>query len=606
MSRHSEKPRTSTLPFQIVVFSVAIYLSSLYSYTLFHSLVETFTSVVALGMFVIAWASRRYIYNNFLLIIGVGYFFIGGLDLLHMLSYKGMGIFNPESEMNLSTQLWIAARYMEAIAFIAAFLFFTDQKSRSVKQKNVGKVFFAFLSIFILALLSIFYWKNFPTVYVEGMGMTSFKKISEYVICIFFVFSMFLLYRKRSLFDREIGGFLFISLGTKIASEIYFTEYVSILDFSNAAGHLLKFISFLLLYKAVLEGGLMRPYRFMFADLKKSEENLRKSRERYRDVIDNQKEMVCRYSSDGIVTFANTAYCNYFGKTRQQLLGKKFLPDIHSEDIGKRNGCVQSLTVDSPFCETEYRVISSGGEPRWIASNMMGIFNSAGELMEVQFVGWDITERKIAEKKLAKENLKHMTRIEKQLMKSYEYLGAVNRRISLLLDIDTHSQEANKKNRQKIADYVLDSALNLSQAKLGLLYKGGGDGIFYLTSRSGSFEEEEKAPRFISLEKAGNLSKLLNEKVRVNGPSEVIDPRIILENAKISYIVALPFIKSKECRGFMLLGFDKIKSIDKQELEFLDVFALHASNALSRAGVLNVSSKENGSEENSLNLQLGL
>ncbi len=102
---------------------VGLYLSGLYNYLLFHSIAELFSIIIACGIFMIAWNSRQFNHNNYLLFIGVAYLFVGGLDLVHMLGYKGMAIFKGY-QTNLATQLWIAARYMESLSLLIAPLFF--------------------------------------------------------------------------------------------------------------------------------------------------------------------------------------------------------------------------------------------------------------------------------------------------------------------------------------------------------------------------------------------------------------------------------------------------------------------------------------------------
>ena len=68
-----------------------LYLTSLYSYLLFHSLAEVFSVAVAFAIFMLVWNARRFIGNSSLLLLGIGYLFIGGLDFIHTLAYKGMG-----------------------------------------------------------------------------------------------------------------------------------------------------------------------------------------------------------------------------------------------------------------------------------------------------------------------------------------------------------------------------------------------------------------------------------------------------------------------------------------------------------------------------------
>jgi hypothetical protein len=90
-----------------------LYLSSRYSYLLFHSIAEIFSIVVAFGIFTLAWNSRRFLDNNALLFIGIAYLFVGLVNVLHMLAYKGMGVF-PGYDANLPTQLWVAGQYVQS------------------------------------------------------------------------------------------------------------------------------------------------------------------------------------------------------------------------------------------------------------------------------------------------------------------------------------------------------------------------------------------------------------------------------------------------------------------------------------------------------------
>jgi len=76
-----------------VTASVAIlvgwYLTGLYSYLLFHSLVEIFSIVVACGIFMISWNSRRFMDIDYPLFLGIANPFVGAIDLLHTLAYTG-------------------------------------------------------------------------------------------------------------------------------------------------------------------------------------------------------------------------------------------------------------------------------------------------------------------------------------------------------------------------------------------------------------------------------------------------------------------------------------------------------------------------------------
>lgn len=262
----SDKYKKSVL---YITLLFGLYLTSFYSYLLFHSLAEIFSVVVAYGIFVIAWNSRRFLDNNYILFIGIVYLFVGAIDLLHALSYKGMGVFQ-EYNANLPTQLWISARYIESIAIlIGPFLF--------GKRLRPAFLFVLYTAITGVLLASIFAWKIFPDCFIEGSGLTAFKKISEYIISLILLTAIYFLYRKRMQFDAGVFRLLIASIALTIGSELFFTFYISVYDLSNLAGHFLKIISFFLIYKAFIVTGIKNPSALLFRNLKQSEEELKRA-----------------------------------------------------------------------------------------------------------------------------------------------------------------------------------------------------------------------------------------------------------------------------------------------------------------------------------------
>lgn len=252
----------------VVLLLFGLYLINRYSYLLFHSLIEIFSIIVAAGIFMIAWNSRRILDNNYMLFIGVAYFFIGGIDMIHTLAYKGMGVF-PEYSTNLSVQLWIAARYIQSLSLLAAPLFLG-------RKLRVDLVILVYAAASSLLLLVIFQQGIFPDCYVEGVGLTQFKKVSEYLISLIFVFSILLLLQKRKEFDPGVLYLLLGSIIVTICSELTFTLYVGVYGFFNSVGHYLKVVSFYLIYRALIKTGLVKPYDLLFRNLKLSEEALEK------------------------------------------------------------------------------------------------------------------------------------------------------------------------------------------------------------------------------------------------------------------------------------------------------------------------------------------
>jgi len=256
----------------ITIALIGLYLTSLYSYLLFHNIAEIFSIIVACGMFMIAWNSQKYIQSSYLVFIAIAYLFIAGLDLLHTLSYKGMNIFQDYDYY--ANQLWIAARYLESITLLIAFYFVGH------KQKfHTLWTFVIYAIIFTIIVLSVFYWKIFPICFIEGQGLTPFKKISEYIICLIIVADISLLMKNRAQFEQFVFRLLVLSMISTIIAELAFTFYISNYGFSNLVGHYFKIFSFYFIYRAIIQTGIQNPYELIFRELTLKEKRLQKARE---------------------------------------------------------------------------------------------------------------------------------------------------------------------------------------------------------------------------------------------------------------------------------------------------------------------------------------
>jgi len=253
-----------------IVILAGLYFSSTYSYLLFHSFVELFSIVIAFSIFIIGWNSRRHMDNNYLIFISIAYLFVGFLDLLHTLSYPGMNIFKDYDYY--ANQLWIASRYMESITFLAAFLIIARGKSISPYS-----VFWCYLITTALIAGTIFYWRIFPVCFVEGQGLSLFKKISEYTICTIIIIDIALLFRFRDKFDEKVFNLILWSFTFTIIAELAFTFYIDNYGLSNMIGHYFKIFSFFLIYKAIVQTGIVEPHNIIFRELVIKEQKLQEA-----------------------------------------------------------------------------------------------------------------------------------------------------------------------------------------------------------------------------------------------------------------------------------------------------------------------------------------
>jgi GAF domain-containing protein len=260
-----EKRQRSYLLIGFVLLLAVLYLAYLYRYNLFHSLAELFSVAVAFAVFAIAWHTRKFAKNEFLLFLGATLAAVAVTDTLHLLAYKGMGVF-PDRGANLATQLWVVGRYEFALAFLLAPLLLTAARWKS------GVAFGLFAAAWTGLLLSVFAWPVFPVALIDGEGLTPFKRVSEYVVCVLLLAAFWLLHRHRQRFESRIFWLLSAAILVAIVSELCFTLYVDPYGFLNLLGHFLKIVAFFLLYLAIVERTLVAPYSLLFRGLRQREQ----------------------------------------------------------------------------------------------------------------------------------------------------------------------------------------------------------------------------------------------------------------------------------------------------------------------------------------------
>jgi PAS domain S-box-containing protein len=140
--------------------------------------------------------------------------------------------------------------------------------------------------------------------------------------------------------------------------------------------------------------------------LVKNQKLLKVSERKYRNVIEDQTEFICRFLPDGTHVFVNEAYCRYFGLKRDEIVGHRFQPKVPVEDKERLRRFFASLSPDHPTDTIENRIIMPDGTLRWQRWSDRGIFDPSGTVTEYQTVGRDITEEKATKAALERSEIR--------------------------------------------------------------------------------------------------------------------------------------------------------------------------------------------------------
>ena len=153
----------------------------------------------------------------------------------------------------LSTQLWIAARFIQVAVFLAAPLL-------AETRLRPGNVLLAQAGAIACALLAIFVFEIMPECFVPGQGLTAFKIGSEYAISLMAALACVLLMRRRRHLESGVYGLTLGGFALLVPQEMVFTLYDDPHGTLNALGHFIKILSFYLLYRAIIVTALKSPY----------------------------------------------------------------------------------------------------------------------------------------------------------------------------------------------------------------------------------------------------------------------------------------------------------------------------------------------------------
>jgi PAS domain S-box-containing protein len=157
--------------------------------------------------------------------------------------------------------------------------------------------------------------------------------------------------------------------------------------------------------------------------LKKAEEDIRKSEERYRSVVNDQTEMIARFTPEGVITFTNEAYRQYYAPRigLHHPVGKNIRDIMEIDNYAAVENFLQSLTPDVPTREMERMVPGKDGNMYWQIWTVRALFDEVGQVSDYQVVGRDITEKKQAEERL-KDAYEQIAADEEELREKFEEL----------------------------------------------------------------------------------------------------------------------------------------------------------------------------------------
>jgi len=303
---------------------------------------QRFAIMISFVMFAFVWTTRNYRKSKFLLFLACGYFWIGTLDLVHVLVYERMDLFIEASE-NLSVQFWISARYSEALLLLAAP--FTATRKRN------GRFLLTAFGIVSVGLVTLIFSGQFPTTFIEGRGVTDFEVYSNYLIFPILAFALYFLIRHPSNISKDEKVLISASIVFTMCAELFFSSYVSFDGLSNLVGHILKTFSYWFIFQAVVMFNLKKP----FSELRALQDY---TRSLFEDSVTGMT--LCR--ADGTFVDVNPAFARLTGYTVDELKsGMSYWALTPEHHLGQEKSVVENFTNTGKLGPYEKEYIRKDG-----------------------------------------------------------------------------------------------------------------------------------------------------------------------------------------------------------------------------------------------------
>jgi PAS domain-containing protein len=365
----------SAVPFLMVeLFNSSLYrVMGISPYLVFHNIAEFFSVMVSFSVFGLGWYVYDQNNDRHSLFLSVAFLGIGLMDFMHTLGYAGMPPLITPNVPNKSIQFWIAVRFFSASVFLASAYIPSDSTSRWLSKASLMMGTLVISLVVFVAI--IFFPEYLPAAFVQGVGLTPFKKISEYVIILLLVLASIMYWRRLSRTgDRQLNYYL-TAFVVCIFCELSFTLYKSAFDSYNILGHIYKIAAFMLIYKGIFIASIRRPY-----------EELRQNRNMLSHIINSIPQSLFWKDKESIFLGCNQVFARQAGiGNPDEIVGKSDFDLPWKGELSEGYRADDREVMNSSVAK--YHIIenlkNSDNEVIWIDTTKVPLTDSSGTVSGV-------------------------------------------------------------------------------------------------------------------------------------------------------------------------------------------------------------------------------
>lgn len=326
-------PKTHQHPFQLAIGAILLALAAPLlwwmsdpshlmvfegsQFVFWHTTIELFSVVVTMLIFVTGYSAILSARKGAVVWLGVAFFGVSLLDMLHMMSYVGMPDALTPNSAQKSIFFWLAARLLAAIAMLA-YALLPSVPDVSTARKRLALALML-LVVGALAYVGLLCPARLPDFFVAGWGLTPQKIGLEWLVVTLNLLTLAVFWRRRVVLARECLLALSLAVALSAVAELFFMIYgEAIRDSANALGHVYKLVAYLFLLHATFNEALHRPF-----------ERLEVQHLREQVTLSAAPDGILWVDSSGQILMTNPAMESLTGYARDELVGQNvdiFLP----------------------------------------------------------------------------------------------------------------------------------------------------------------------------------------------------------------------------------------------------------------------------------------
>lgn len=369
-------------------------LHGLAHYLPLHTSLEILSVTIAALVFATGWHSFQHEVSGNLRLVSALFLGVALLDFSHTLSFAGMPDFITPNNPEKAIAFWLAARTLAATALLVAAF---RSWERPAQSRWIAVPLLTV--VIVLHIWFLYYPDTLPRTYIQGEGLTFFKRAYEYGLIAAYAVAAIALLRHTGQRRRFNASGLFAASALMAMSEFFLTRYADIDDINNLFGHVYKSAAYLFLYQVFFVETVRLPYQQLQqsrAHLQGTLRSLKTQREELDAFFNANLDLFCIADEKGHFLRVNPEWEKVLGYRGTEITGRRFIDFVHPDDVERTLAEHERLKDDGDMELFENRYRCRDGSYRHIEWRAI----PRGNL--VYAAARDITERKQHEESMRK------------------------------------------------------------------------------------------------------------------------------------------------------------------------------------------------------------